>query len=588
MNLRARVRLALLAALVLALSTGVWTQTPGGQFDLLIKNGMILDGTGNPFYIADVAIAGDKIAEIGVIDESRATRVIDATGRYVTPGFIDMHSHSANGSDGKILHPEGRKAHNSVTQGITTETVNPPWPVGQFVAKLREGGHALNEVLSVNFSTLRNAGVGQSNRPPTDAELQKMKDMLRQGFAEGARYLFVNLENGMPDRFATTDELVELAKEVKALQGYYDTHQRSEGITPIWYNPSGQDHNPASHSPVVDGVEAVRETVEIAERSGAKVVGHHVKVKGPNFWGASRSYTDLVDHARSRGVQMHFSIYGYTSYGNYPNVAVVPNWALADPTVDSRMLRWVEDPYKNAIANFKAVLADPVKKKNLIVDIEHQFTKAGGPDRLLLVEYRDKQYAGKTLQEIAEMRNETPIDALIWLQLNGDPTHGGGGFRALDTDDGPGGDVEHFIKKDYVAFVTDGGNIIPDEGYPHPRYYGIFPRFIRKYALDRKVVELPHLIRGMSSLPAQIIGLEDRGLVREGYIADLNVFNPLTVRDFSTYMNPHAFSTGFEYVLINGTLVVDDSQRTGALPGRVLTGPMYKGGATSNEGGQGQ
>jgi N-acyl-D-amino-acid deacylase len=540
-------------------------------YDVVIKNGMILDGTGNPFFIADVGITGERIAEIGVIDAGRGRRVIDATGLYVTPGFIDMHSHSAN-RDGSISHPEGKKAANSVTQGITTETVTPSWPIGEKVERWRREGHALNEVLSVNFSNIRTMAMGRANRPPTANELEQMKALMRQGFEEGARYLFVNLENGLPDRFATTDELVEMAKEVKELQGYYDTHQRSEGITPIWHNPSGQDYNPGSQSPMVDGVDAVRETVEISERSGAKIVGHHVKVKGPNFWGASRSYVQLMDQARSRGVQVYFSIYGYTSYGNWPGVAVIPSWAKTDPGVDSRLMRWAESPLANARENFERVLNDPELKRNLMIDIEHQFTKAGGPERLLLVEYPDPQYAGKTLREIADMRNENAFDALIWLQLNGDIERpGGGGFRAIDTDNI---DVDHFIKQDYMTYVTDGGNIIPGEGYPHPRYYGIFPRFIRRYALDRPVVKLPHLIRGMTSLPAQITGLRDRGLLRTGYYADVNVFDPISISDRATYMNPHQYSTGFRHVLINGTFVVDDGERTGALPGKVLTGPM--------------
>ena len=187
----------------------------------------------------------------------------------------------------------------------------------------------------------------------------------------------------------------------------------------------------------------------------------------------------------------------------------------------------------------------------------------------------DLQYTGKTLQEIADMRNESPMDALIWLQLNGDIRRsGGGGFRAIDTDDI---DVDHFIQQDYVAYVTDGGNIVPGVGYPHPRYYGIFPRFIRRYALDRPVITLPHAICGMTSLAAQIIGLEDRGILREGNYADINVFDPISIGDRATYMNPHQYSTGFLYVMINGTFVVDDGERTGALPGKVLTGPMTAG-----------
>ena len=567
------IRIWLIAGLLVSTTSPISSTAHAQEpYDVVIKNGMILDGTGNPFFIADVGIRGEMIAEIGAIDAALGRRVIDATGKYVTPGFIDMHSHSAN-RDGAIGHPEGRKAANSVTQGITTEAVTPSWPIGEKIAQWRRDGHALNEVASVNFSNIRLMAMGRDNREPTADELEQMKVLMRQGFQEGARYLFVNLENGLPDRFASTDELVELAKEVTALQGYYDTHQRSEGITPIWYHPSGQDYNPASHSPVVDGIDAVRETVEIAERSGARVVGHHVKVKGPNFWGASRSYVQLMDRARTRGAQVYFSIYGYTSYGNSPSVVVIPNWAKTDPGVDSRLMRWVDNPLANARANFQRVLDDPELKRNLEIDIEQQFTKAGGPERLLLVDYpSDLQYTGKTLQEIADTRNEPPMDALIWLQLNGDIRRsGGGGFRALDTDDI---DVDHFIKQDYVTYVTDGGNIVPDVGYPHPRYYGIFPRFIRRYALDRPVITLPHAIRGMTSLAAQIIGLEDRGLLREGYYADVTVFDPITISDRATYMNPHQHSTGFLYVLINGSFVVDEGERTGALPGKVLTGPL--------------
>ena len=543
-------------------------------YDIVIKNGMIVDGTGNPFFLADVGITGEHIVEIGRIDATRGRRVIDATGLYVTPGFIDMHSHSAN-RDGAIAHPEGRKAANSVTQGITTEAITPSWPLPEKIERWALDGHTLNEVLSVNFSNIRLMVMGRANREPTADELAEMKALLREGFEAGARYLFVNLENGLPDRFASTDELVELAKTAAELNGYYDTHQRSEGITPIWYNPSGQDYNLASQSPMVDGIEAVRETVEIAERSGARVVGHHVKVKGPNFWGASRSYVQLMDQARARGAQVYFSIYGYTSYGNWPNVRVIPNWAKTDPGVDSRLMRWADDPLANARENFARVLSDAALTRQLLIDIEHQFTKAGGPERLLLVEYADPQYTGKTLREIADMRNESPVDALIWLQQHGDIRRsGGGGFRALDTDDT---DVDHFIKQDYMAYVTDGGNIVPDVGYPHPRYYGIFPRFIRRYVFDRPVIKLPHVIRGMTSLAAQITGLQDRGLLQAGYYADVNVFDPITISDRATYMNPHQYSTGFRYVLINGTFVVDDGERTGALPGKVLTGPMTRG-----------
>ena len=562
-------RLPPLVALLALAWSPVSAPAQGPEFDLLIRNGRILDGTGNPFYVADLAVKGDRIAAIGMIAPSRAARVLDATGLYLTPGFIDMHSHSGN-RDGSIDHAEGRKAGNSVTQGITTETINPPWPVGEQLARYRRNGHALNEVVSVNFGQIRDLVMGVENRPATPAELERMRGLIRQGFSEGARYLFVNLENGIPDRFALTDELVEVAKTVHELGGYYDTHQRSEGITPIWYHPSRQDYDARSESPVVDGVDAVRETIEIAERSGAKLVGHHVKVKGPNFWGASRSYVQLMDRARERGVQVYFSIYGYTSYGNWPGVAVIPPWALTDPGVHARLLRGVPDPYANAKANFRRVLADPELKRHLLIDVEHQFTKAGGPERLLLVEYPDPQYIGKTLQQIAEIRKQDPMDALFWIQLNGEDRPGGGGWRAIDTDDG---DVDHFIQQDYVAYVTDGGMIVPGEGYPHPRYYGIFPRFIRRYALDRQVVKLPFLIRGMTSLAAQIIGLPDRGSLRVGHYADINVFDPVTIRDYATYMNPHQHSTGFRYVLINGAMVVDDGRPTGALPGRILPWP---------------
>jgi len=558
------------AQLVGLVSIPVLTQERA-QYEIVIKNGMILDGTGNPFFVGDVAIANEKIAEIGVIDAARGRRVIDATGFYVTPGFFDMHSHSAGG-DGSIADPVGRKGYNSVSQGIATETTNPPWPLSAQLEKYRTNKHALNEIVSVNFANVRNSVMGYENRPPTPAELEKMREMIREGFRQGARYLFVNLENGMPDRFASTEELIELAKVVKENRGYYDTHQRSEGISPIWYNASGHDYNPASHSPVVDGVQAVQETVRIAEESGAKVVGHHVKVKGKNFWGASKSYIELMDRARSRGVQVYFSIYGYTSYGNWPNVTVIPIWARTDPGVDSRMLRNVKDPYKNAKANFERVLADPKAKADLVKDIQYQFTKAGGPEHLLLVEYSDKQYAGKTLQDIADMRNTNAVDMLIWLQQNGDPLMpGGGGWRALDTDDQ---DVENFIKTNYTAYVTDGGNILPNVGFPHPRYYGIYPRFIRRYVLDKNVVTLPHMIRGMTSLAAQITGVTDRGLLKPGYWADVNVFDPVSIRDNATYMNPHQYATGFRWVLINGVPVVDDGKFTDALPGKELVGAM--------------
>ena len=344
-------RLLIAAVVVAGFATSSLAAQTADSYDLVIANGRVVDGTGNPFVLADVAIRDGRIAAVGRVDRTRAARVIDATGLYVTPGFIDLHSHSANSSDGMLLHPEGRTGHNSVTQGITTEAVNPPWPLAEKLEQFRAGEHALNLIVSVNHNDLRRIVLGMANRLPTDAEIEQMSGMIRQAFGrddlrrivlgmanrlptdaeieqmsgmirqafgEGARYLFVNLENGMPARFARTNELVELAKVVAELGGYYDTHQRSEGISPIWYNPSGRDHRSESDGPVVDGIEAVRETVEIADRSGARVVGHHVKVKGPNFWGASRSYLDLVERARARGAQVYFSIYGYDSYGNQP------------------------------------------------------------------------------------------------------------------------------------------------------------------------------------------------------------------------------------------------------------------------------
>ena len=555
---------ATLAAAFSAVVIAAQAPPPQQSFDLLITNARVFDGTGNPAFPADVGVRDGRIAAVGRLVDATATRVIDATGQFVSPGFIDIHSHADDGARARggfrDENPQVRAAPNLVSQGITTVVVNhdgrSPWPIATQRAQIEKNRIGPNTMLMVGHGTVRSQVMNRdARRPATAEEIAQMRTLVRQALQEGAVGLSAGLEYE-PGRWSVTAELVELAKELPAFGGVYISHERSEGSDPLWYVPSQDGPGPPTL------LDAVRETIEIGERSGARVVASHIKAKGANYWGSSAAAISLIERARQRGVDVWADQYPYPTSGTDGSTVLIPRWAARTggegdtPTSRSEALR--------------RTMQDPKLAQTLRSDVAHEIARRGGADNVIVYEFTDKALYGKSLAEIATLWSVDPVEAAIRIQLEGLPDRAGGarmrGFSMHESD------MEAFAKQPWVATSTDAGISLPD-GPPstHARFYGSFPRKIRHYAIDRGVISVESAIRSSTSLPATIMGLKDRGLVREGLAADLVIFDLATIRDTATFFEPHQYAEGIAYVFVNGVAVVDGWKITGALPGKVLT-----------------
>jgi N-acyl-D-amino-acid deacylase len=551
------------AALFAATLAAQASRVPQSQsFDLLIRNGRVFDGTGNPAFPADIGVRDGKIVAVGRLGSAKAARVIDATGRFVSPGFIDIHSHADDGARARggfrDEDPKVRAAPNLVTQGITTVVVNhdgrSPWPIKTQRELIEKNRIGPNTMLMVGHGAVRSQVMGpDTRRPATADEIAKMRALVRQGLQEGAVGLSAGLEYA-PGRWSETSEVVELARELPAFDGVYISHERSEGSDPLWYVPSQDGPGPPTL------LDAVRETIEIGEQSGARVVASHIKAKGANYWGSSGAAISLIERARQRGVDVWADQYPYPTSGTDGSTVLIPAWST----------RTEGQPEAPAAEGLRRTLADPVKAKTARSDIAHEIARRGGPDNVVVYDYSDKSLYGKSLAEIAKLWKTDPIEAAIRIQMEGLPNRRGGarmrGFSMHETD------MEAFARQPWVATSTDAGISLPDDGpSTHARFYGSFTRKIRHYALERAAISVEHAIRSSTSLPALIMGLKDRGMIREGLAADLVVFDLATIRDKATFFEPHQYSEGVEYVFVNGVAVVDGSKLTWALPGKVIT-----------------
>jgi N-acyl-D-amino-acid deacylase len=528
-------------------------------FDLLIRGGRVLDGTGNPWFPADIGVRDGRIVAVGPLPSATATRVVDATGKYVSPGFIDIHSHADDGSrpEGGLrdASPEIRSAPNLVSQGITTVVVNhdgrSPWPLSAQRALLEKQKIGPNAMLLVGHGTVRRQVMANDvRRRATPDEVARMRALVRQALSEGAVGMSAGLEYD-PGRWSTTDELIELARELVAVRGVYISHERSEGTDPLWYVPSQDGPGPPTL------LDAVRETIEIGEKTGARVVASHLKAKGAHYWGSSTAAVSLIQRARDRGVDVWADQYPYPTSGTDGSTVLIPAWARRGTGAE-------------AVQTLKRALGDPKSAEQVRSDIAHEIQRRGGADNVIVFDYTDKSLYGKSLAEIARGWQLTPVEAAIRMQMEGLPNRNGGarmrGFSMAEVD------MEHIGRQPWVATSTDGGIALPSDGpTTHARFYGSFPRKIRHYALDRGVISLEAAIRVSTSLPALIMRLTDRGLIKEGMAADLVIFDAATIRDKATFFEPHQHSEGIEHVFINGTAVVDGTQLTAALPGRLLT-----------------
>ena len=548
--------------------------TPAGQsptFDLLIRNGRLLDGTGNPYTHADVGIRGDTIVAVGALRDAAAAKVIDAQGKYVTPGFMALHEHI----EGDILAGRGGLV-NFTTQGFTTAVINTDGrsnlPIARQRRELEQAGSALNTVQMVGHGTVRGMAMGDDfMRQATAAEIDRMKQLVKQGMDEGAFGLSAGLEYS-PGRWSTEQEVLELAKVVAPYGGLYQAHLRSQGQYPKWQLPS----SPKKGTTYIDAlqftnIDAVVETINIAKHAGIPAMLDHLHPKGPREWGSGRIITQLVDRAWSEGHQVYINMHSYEAYDE--NIVLIPRWALLAKPVKG-MGQYDSDrqaDYTNMLANLERRLADPEDGPLIRKDIEYDIDRQGGPDGLLIMSYPDQSLVGNTLGQVARRRREDPIDTALFLQRNGFDRPGGVEFRAFAVSLL---DLEEFMRQDYTAVCTDRGGATIEEARPgrfiHPGTFGTAPRRIRTFVFDKKVTTLPFAIRSLTSLPAQILGLRDRGLIAPGQKADVVVFDPDRLRDKATYFEPYQYSEGIDAVLVNGVFVVENGKPTSARPGRVL------------------
>ena len=574
--LTSRVLIALFAATA-------WATAPAGAqtYDLLLRGGSVLDGTGNPAVVADVAVADGRIVAVGDLTGATASREVDATGLHVVPGFIDMHSHA----DRSLYSGDQttRRAANLVAQGITTVVFgpdgrNPTWPIADEVAGYRNGGTALNIVPMVGHGTVRRLVMGEDYaRHATDAEVTEMQALVRLGMEQGAWGLGAGPEY-RPGRFSTTEEIIALAQVVAEYDGFYYSHQRSQSPLPLWLTPSiVEDYTPPPTWPRgwrLTATDGMNETIRIGRETGIRVVGSHIKAKGPTTWGQSAVDVMAIDEARRDGVQVYLDQYPYETFGG-GSVEVIPRWYYAPVGTDRS--GGLDDPawgrqglMADRATNLRAHMSDPALFAEMVTDIEYILDLQGGADRhVIVLSPRQPELVGRTLAEVAEGNGLTPVQQVLRFaeELGSDDVRSGVRFRGIA---GSAADVERYMRQEYTATSTDGG-IVSDPGPGrHPRYYGTYPHKIATYVRDKGVISLPFFVRSSTGLPAQITGLTDRGFVRVGQAADLVLFDFDRVQDHATITNPGGHNEGIEYVFVNGRAVVQGGLLTGALPGEVL------------------
>lgn len=514
-------------ALILALLLG---GTAPESYDILIRGATVIDGTGAPGYRADVAIREGRIVRVSrtPLPAEGTARVIDAEGKVVAPGFIDLHAHL----DPLLRLPD---AVSALRQGVTTGLGGPdgtaPFPLGPYLDSAATLGVGINVAFLAGHNTIRRAVMGTANRAPTPEELDRMRAMVAQAMGDGAFGLSTGLKY-IPGAYSEIDEVIALAAVASDSGGIYTSHLREEGLGLI---------------------EGVAEAIEIGRQARIPVVLTHHKVVGKEMWGSSVKTLAMVDSARAAGIDVVLDQYPYTA--TYTGITVlVPSWALAGGTRQFRQR--IQDP----------VLRDSIKA-GIVFNILYD---RGGGDlrRVQLARVRwDRELEGKTLHDWAVARGLPPTPE-TGAELVIEAIQRGGAsaiYHALEEDD-----VERIMRHPQTMIASDGRLVEPGDGHPHPRWYGTFPRVLSRYVRERQVITLEDAIRKMTSLPAARLGLADRGRIAEGMAADIVVFDPATVRDRSTFQDPHQYPEGIEFVIVNGEIAVDGEKFTGVRAGKVL------------------
>lgn len=497
-------------------------------YDLVIENGRVLDGTGTPWHRADVAVDEGRIAAVGRLDGVRADTVIDAEGLYVAPGFIDVHSHAAEG----LTEPALSAAEPLLAQGITTVVVNPDGSGAVDLAAQRdsllEDGLGVNVAQLVPHGSVREEVMGTSDRAPTDAEMDEMEALVRRGMEAGG----LGLSSGpfyAPGSYAETEEFIATARVAAEYGGVYQSHIRDES------------------NYTVGLIAAVDEVIRIARAADLPGIVTHVKALGPPVWGFSSAVVQRVERARAEGVQVFADQYPYTASATSLTAALVPRWAQSGGR-DSLLHRLSQDDVRARILD----------------DMTESLARRGGPGRIQFRRF-DPEAAieGMTLAEVAAERDEKPLQTALALIERDTP--GIISFNMLDED------VERFMRQPWTMTSSDGGLVERGDGMPHPRNYGAFPRKLGRYARDRDVVGLGLAVRSMTHLSASVMNIPNRGQIQPGAAADAVVFDLDRIDDTATFRSPHRLSEGIVHVLVNGRLVVREGDATGIRAGRTLS-----------------
>ena len=519
-------RLLACACASAALAVVLSAQAPA-TYDVLIRNGRVLDGDGNAWFRADVALKGDRIAAIGNLRGASTSQTIDATSLYVAPGFIDTHSHSGPG----LATPQLSPATPLLAQGITTVFVNPdgggPVNLALQRAALLKNGLGVNVAQFVPHGSVREEVLGMEARLATAAELDRMRALVRKGMQEGAW----GLSSGpfyAPGSYSDTKELVELAKVAAQFGGAYQSHIRDESDYTIGL------------------LAAVDEVITVAREAKLPSVVTHVKALGPGVWGLSMAIVMRIERARAEGLEVWADHYPYAAGATNLAAALLPRWAQAGGR---------EEQQKR--------LADPQARAKIRAEMADNLVRRGGADRIQFRRVvQDPAIEGRTLADVARERNVDPLDFAIGLLEKGNVSIVS---HAMTEED-----VRTLMRPSWTMTASDGDLVPFGEGVPHPRSYGTFPRKIRRYAVDEPVVTLEHAIRSMTSLPARVFRVPDRGELRPGAIADVVVFDLERVRDKATYTEPHQLAEGMVHVFVNGRPAIKDGTQTAERAGRVL------------------
>jgi len=543
----------------------VWAQErPAQHFDVVITNGHIIDGTGSPWYSGDVGVRDGKIAAIGNLTSAARTRTIDAGGKVVAPGFIDMLGQS------ELTILVDPRLPSKIYQGITTEItgeggsaaplndaiiqadrtafehyhITPDWrTLREYFARLEKQGMGINLASYVGATQVRRMVLGDDDKQPTPEQLNQMKALVRQGMSDGAVGVSTALEYA-PAPYAKTDELIALASEASKSGGIYATHMRTESDAVL---------------------DAIDEALRIGREAHIPVEIWHIKVAGKQNWGRMPEVVAKINTARAAGVDVSANTYAYPAWFNTFS-AFIPQWAHDGG--DAKLVERLKDPATRA--RIRKEMMTPSK------DWDNEWLEIPGPESVLIGVVQNPKLLplqGKTLAEIAKLWNKDPIDALCDLLIEDNAFTEVAVFGMSEPD------VTLALQQPWVSIDNDSSGTSPEgllgQEHPHPRAYGTFPRILRKYVREEHKLTLEDAIRKFSSLPAQRMRLTDRGVLKAGIWADVVVFDPATVHDVATFANPNQLSEGMEYVLVNGVPVIDQGKMTGAKPGKVLRGAGY-------------